>query len=101
MGFEWKTEIKLPDNLYPDVIFHIPFLQKAIAMEVDGMMDRQEYFYKADFRQYKYYRAGFEEFKDVVFYRLSDARSFDLTAFTRIIELAIEINASCIVRNSI
>ena len=94
MGYKCKTEVLIPDYyLFPDVMFLAPEVDKALAVELDGAMDDLKYYSKAKRRQGNYYAAGFEEFKDVLFFRMSDPYNFDLNTFKRMVELAIELNS--------
>jgi len=94
LGYECKTEVELPDlHLFPDVIFLVPEADKALGVELDGAMDDFKYYGKAKRRQGNYFAAGFEEFKDILFFRMSDPYSFDLNRFKRMVEIAVELNS--------
>lgn len=95
MGFEWKTEIMIKRGkyyFYPDVAFYVPYIDKVIALELDGMMEDDEYYSKAEERRGNYIRSGFIENKDVIFFRLVDNNSFNLEDLKAMIESAIERN---------
>ena len=80
MGFEWKTEIHFrfgKYNFYPDVVFYVPYIDKPIALELDGMMDKDDYYEHAEDRRRKYLKCGFAENKDVIFFRLHNEYDFN------------------------
>lgn len=100
MGFEWKTEVAIRtenDAFFPDAIFNVPYIQKAIALEIDGMMDDQSYFDKAQNRKDRYIEAGFQELKDIIIFRPKNRYDFDAASLKRLIEVTIDINASEII----
>ena len=102
MGFEWKTEIMLFINgqtLYPDVTFFVPYINKVIALETDGMMGDESYEYKSHRRRNKYFKAGFNEFDDVIFFRITNYYEFDASKFRKLIEISCEINATAIIES--
>lgn len=104
MGFMWKTEVEFivkGIKFYPDALFYVPFIEKVIALEIDGMMDDEEYSYKANKRKLNYYKAGLIEFKDVIFFRLTGNNDFDIDSLTRLIEFSIEVNAIDIKNNTV
>jgi len=70
-------------------------------LEIDGMMDNEEYSYKANKRKLNYYKAGLIEFKDVIFFRLTGDNDFDIDSLTRLIEFSIEVNAIDIKNNTV
>jgi len=97
LGFDWKTEIHIcvgKNNMYPDVTFLVPYLQKAIGLEIDGMMEQFDYCIKAQNRQYNYLSSGFSDYKDILFFRLSENNAFDAIALKTMIERAIALNAA-------
>lgn len=103
MGFEWKTEIKVSingKNFYPDVTFLVPYIQCALMMEIDGIMEDKEYRYKAIDREHKYYKAGFSLFDDVIIYRTKNSNSFDAELLRFEINMAIERIAERIVKGT-
>lgn len=96
MGFEWKTEICFrfgKYTFYPDVVFYVPYIDKPIALELDGMMDNDSYYEHAEERRRKYIRCGFEENKDVVFFRLNNEYDFSSEDLKTLIKIAIERSA--------
>lgn len=100
MGFEWKTEIhvQIGDyHFYPDVAFYVPYIDKVAFIELDGMMENDSYFTKSEFRKQKYFKCGFRENRDVIFYRMSSEDDFDVDSFRRAIEYLIELNATNII----
>lgn len=92
-GFIWKTEICFrfgKYTFYPDVVFYVPYIDKPIALELDGMMDADDYYDHAEDRRRKYIRAGFEENKDVIFLRLNNEYVFPSEDLNTLIRIAIE-----------
>ena len=92
-GFIWKTEICFrfgKYTFYPDVVFYVPYIDKPIALELDGMMDADDYYEHAEERRHKYIRAGFEENKDVIFLRINNEYDFPIEDLKTLIETAIE-----------
>lgn len=101
-GFEWKTEvcIKIGDlYFYPDVLFYVPYLDRVIALEIDGMVEREYYLIKSNKRSDNYYKAGFVNNLDVCFFKIHDATSFDMVLFKQTLDFAIECNATDILYN--
>ncbi|MBO4635954.1 MAG: hypothetical protein J5685_02295 [Clostridiales bacterium] len=96
MGYEFKSEIALTPpgfkTFFPDVIFYIREIEKPVALEVDGAMDEKGYRYKAYQRADDYFDAGLMEFKDVVFFRLTDPYSIDMDRFNAVVNAAILAN---------
>ncbi|MBR2294475.1 MAG: hypothetical protein IJ869_01770 [Clostridiales bacterium] len=96
LGYECKVEIRFtPDGFTefdPDVTYLIKELQKPVFLEIDGAMDKHGYFVKSEGRKEKYFRAGFREFSDVIFFRLNDAHSFDLSRLISLIGSSILAN---------
>lgn len=93
LGFMWKTEICFrfgKYTFYPDVVFYVPYIDKPIALELDGMMDEDDYYDHAEDRRRKYIRAGFEENKDVIFLRLNNEYYFPSEDLKTLIRIAIE-----------
>ena len=93
MGFIWKTEICFRFGKYtfcPDVVFYVPYIDKPIALELDGMMDADDFYEHAEERRHKYIRAGFEENKDVIFLRINNEYDFPIEDLKTLIETAIE-----------
>ena len=93
LGFMWKTEICFrfgKYTFYPDVVFYVPYIDKPIALELDGMMDEDGYYDHAEDRRRKYIRAGFEENKDVIFLRLNNEYYFPSEDLKTLIRIAIE-----------
>ncbi|MBR6484127.1 MAG: hypothetical protein IKT14_03825, partial [Clostridiales bacterium] len=103
MGYECKTEVMIwgRRNFYPDVLFLAPEVDRAIGVELDGAMDRSDYRNKALKRQSEYIEAGFTEYKDILFYRMSDGSEFDVAGFRKMVEIAIELNAAEIINSQI
>ena len=97
MGFMWKTEIEIRFGkylFYPDVTFYVDYIDKVIALELDGMMEKDEYYEHAEERRAKYIKAGFVENKDVIFFRISNENDFNLEDLKAMIKSAIERNAA-------
>ena len=96
LGYNSKTEIMLkPDGfttLYPDATFYIPEIEKPVAVEVDGAMDKETYYQKSETRKYNYYKCGLVEFRDVIFFRISDANSVDIDRLKALITASIFVN---------
>ncbi|MBR1796529.1 MAG: hypothetical protein IJ757_00720 [Clostridiales bacterium] len=95
MGFEWKTEICLIKNgkfFYPDIAFYVPYIEKVLLIELDGMMEKEDYFFKSENRKINYYKVGFKENKDVLFYRLSSSGDFNVEDFKTAVRFMIEEN---------
>ena len=97
MGFMWKAEIEFRFGkylFYPDVVFYVDYIDKVIALELDGMMEKDEYYEHAEERRAKYIKAGFVENKDVIFFRISNENDFNLEDLKAMIKSAIERNAA-------
>ncbi|MBP5180538.1 MAG: hypothetical protein J6127_04515 [Clostridiales bacterium] len=101
MGYEYKAELLIQrDEFYsfaPDLTYYIKELEKPVALEIDGAMDKDGYFEKATDRKKYYVKKGFKEFKDVVFFRLNDGRSFDYDRLEAIINATILANLNDII----
>ena len=97
-GYEYKVEIDLsPDSftqLYPDAAFYVPELEKPIAVETDGALDKPDYMDKSERRKFDYLNSGYTEFKDIVFFRITDKSQFDSQRFRDLITAAIFCNLS-------
>ena len=103
MGFEWKTEVYVNINgkrFYPDVTFHVPFIQCALMLETEGKMGDPEYRKESINREYKYYQAGFNLFDDVIIYRTKNSHSFDSDLLKFEIDMAIEKIATRIIEGT-
>lgn len=97
MGFMWKTEISIKCgkySFYPDVVFYVPYIDKVISLELDGMMEKDDYYEHAEERRAKYIKAGLVENKDVIFFRLNNKYDFNMEDLISLIETAIERNAA-------
>ena len=103
MGFMWKTEIKIQVGkfvFYPDVVFYVDYIDKPIALELDGMMDKDDYYEHAEDRRAKYIKAGMVENKDVIFFRLNNEYDFNVEDLRTLILAAIERNVADILSNT-
>ena len=103
MGFMWKTEILIQLGkyfFYPDIVFYVPYIDKVIAVELDGMMEKDDYYEHAEERRAKYIKAGLVENRDVIFFRISNENDFDLEDLKAMIKSAIERNAADISTDS-
>ena len=100
-GYEYKVEIDLSPNhftqLYPDATFYAPELEKPIAVETDGALDEPDYMDKSEKRKFNYLNNGFVEFKDIVFFRITDKSQFDSQRFKDLIRSAILCNLDDII----
>ena len=101
LGYEYKTEIIINTNEYysfaPDLTYYIKELEKPVAMEIDGAMDKEGYFDKAEDRKRYYIKNGYKEFKDVVFFRLNEGKSFDYDRLEAVIQATILVNLNDII----
>ena len=99
MGYQFKTEVEIRDVamdrktgnmrevlLFPDVSFLVPEINKIVMLEIDGAMDNDDYRVKAEMRRKNYIESGFEEGKDVLFYRISSGGGIDADTLREIIE---------------
>lgn len=95
-GYEYKTEIDLsPDEftpILPDAAFYVPEIHKVICLEVDGALDQNSYFDKSERRKINYFKSGYIEMKDVIFYRLYNKHEFDLERLGDLINASILCN---------
>ena len=73
------------------------FLRSKNEFIVCQALDKLGYFVKSEGGKEKYFRAGFGEFRDVIFFRLNDARSFDLSRLISLIGSSILANMNDIV----
>lgn len=100
-GYEYKTEIDLsPDrftNLYPDVTFYAPEIEKPVAVEIDGAADNESYLMKAENRKFMYLSNGYREYKDVIFLRIINPQDYNDRLFKDLISAAILCNLSDII----
>ena len=100
-GYKYKVEINLSSDgfteLYPDATFYVPEIEKPVAVETDGAMDKESYMNKSETRKFNYLNSGFVEFKDIVFLRLTDKTQFDSQRFSDLISAAIFCNLSDII----
>lgn len=101
MGFEYKIEINLAGqgfaHLFPDATIIIKEFQKPIAIELDGAAEDDDYYEKAENRKRSYFKHGFVEHRDIIFFRLFDAYSFDHSRLDAMIKAAIYINLTDII----
>ena len=105
MGYEYKVEIALYNpvsnrfepEFTPDVTFLIPELDVAVSMEIDGAMEQDGYHDKSEFRKHNYFKRGYIEFRDILFYRLNDPYSLDISRAEALINAAILTNLQNIV----
>lgn len=99
MGYQFKTEVEIRDVamdrktgnmrevlLFPDVSFLVPEINKIVMLEIDGAMDNDDYRVKAEMRRKNYIESGFEEGRDVLFYRISSGGGIDADTLREIIE---------------
>ena len=100
MGFEVKTEARIDkggfSSFFPDALFKVPEFDKGIGLEIDGAMDKDDYFGKAEERRKKYLRNGFREGIDVIFFRIYNRHDFDLERFELAVDAVLEANAKMI-----
>ncbi len=101
LGYDYKTEIKIESDkfksFYPDVTIYLHLVEKPLALEVDGALDQESYFRKSELRKKNYFDAGLLEFKDVIFYRLNDGYSFDVSRLKALIDAALLTNMDDII----
>ena len=101
LGLEFKTEISITTDDFktfdPDVTYYIPEIEKPVSMEIDGALDKDGYFMKSNDRKTKYLSSGFDEFRDIVFFRIYDPYSFDLDRLKAIIRATILVNMEDII----
>lgn len=101
LGYEFKTEISITTDDFktfdPDVTYYIPEIEKPVSMEIDGALDKDGYFAKSNERKSKYLSSGFDEFRDVVFFRIYDPYSFDYDRLEAIIKATILVNLDDII----
>ncbi len=97
MGFNVKTEVTIRgvdgSLLFPDMVFEMEEFGMGAAIEIDGKMENDNYYYKAENRRQTYLRNGFREWEDVLFFRIANGYDFDLEAFIRYVEHLTELNA--------
>lgn len=99
MGFEVKTEVRIrrgESTFFPDALFKVPEFDKGIGLEIDGAMDKDDYFGSAEERRKKYIRNGFREGIDVLFFRICGRHDFDLERFELQLDAVLESNAKMI-----
>ena len=81
IGYDYKVEIEIKMNeylsFYPDVTFFIPEMDKPVAIELDGAVDNQDYYIKAENRKRQYLLNGFTELRDIIFFRIINPYQFD------------------------
>ena len=101
LGYEFKTEMSITTDDFktfdPDVTYYIPEIEKPVSMEIDGALDKDGYFAKSNERKYKYLSSGFDEFRDVVFFKIYDPYSFDYDRLEAIIKATILVNLDDII----
>ena len=100
MGFEVKTEVRIVRGestfFFPDALFKVPEFDKGIGLEIDGAMEKDDYFGTAEERRKKYIRNGFREGIDVFFFRICGRHDFDLERFELQLDAVLESNAKMI-----
>lgn len=100
-GYEYKVEIDLsPDKftqMYPDVTYYAPEIEKPISIEIDGAVDNESYFNKAENRKHSYLKQGYLEYKDIFFLRIYNANDFYYDTFKNLIAASIFCNLSDII----
>ena len=89
-GYEYKTEILITDDdwveLYPDLTFYVPELDKVFVKEIDGAMDNIFY----DGHSVSNLMLGFVEGKDLITVRIADRHKVDAEMIENLIRAAIE-----------
>lgn len=94
LGYEYKTEIKVDltemVDVYPDLSFYVPEIEKVFAKEIDGAMESVNYDGHSGTRTGAYVSAGFIEGKDLITVRIADSHDVDVEHIARQILSAIE-----------
>lgn len=100
-GYEYKVEIEIKINgylsLYPDVTFFIPEMDKPVAVELDGAVDNQDYYIKAEDRKRQYLLNGFTELRDIIFFRNINPYQFDNDQLEALIRGSLVANSNNII----
>ncbi|MBP5261690.1 MAG: hypothetical protein J6Z43_06155 [Clostridiales bacterium] len=93
-GYEFKTEILITDGnwieLYPDLTFYVPELEKVFVKEIDGAIDQVVYNDHSTSRTGYYLKMGFTEGKDLITVRIGDPNNVDAEQIDNLIRAAIE-----------
>lgn len=94
-----EIEIKINEYLsfYPDVTFFIPEMDKPVAIELDGAVDNQDYYIKAENRKRQYLLNGFTELRDIIFFRIINPYQFDCDQLEALIVGSLVVNSNNII----
>ena len=104
MGYEAKQEARLNlpfidsfNAFFPDLSIYVPEIERTIFSELDGAVDNPRYLRHSIERQSNYFTQGFDEFKDVFFYRINSPYTFDATLFRNLFYITVEQTAENII----
>ena len=93
-GYEYKTEIRLLfdefTELFPDLPFYVPELDKVFVMEIDGALEHVVYRGHSTGRTEVYLMNGYVEGKDLITVRYTDPYDLDVEQIRHLIKAAID-----------